>query len=343
MPCCGTNLKLNEETTYIALYVDDLLITASTFEQLDEVINALKDEEPNIKVCKDKVLSYLGMTIDLRETGYVKISSIQYIENLISKYGVVGTEQYPSDAKLLDINESVRLGDVEFEMFRSCTMSIMYLAKRVRPDLLFVVNYLAKRIHCSTIEDHAKLCHVLRYINGTRHLGITFSKVESENGMNQLMIKVYIDAAYALHDNFKSHSGAVVQVSLGCVKGISTSQSTVCKSPCESEIIALSDHGDEYQHAEEFIKELLITQYNIIIMEDNKSAIKLLLDGSLARSNVRYIAIRCAWIEFMISSRLMNIGFCETKYMIANYLTKLIFGLQFFEERRSILNSSRDV
>jgi hypothetical protein len=331
--------KIDGNISYITLYVDDLLICASSNILLDEIINALKSKEPNIKVNKDKVLSYLGMTIDLQVEGYAKISSLMYIETLMTKYEVIGIEKYPSDANLLTINESERLSGDEFEIYRSCVMSIMYLAKRVRPDLLFVVNFLAKRIHCSTKDDNEKLMHNLRYINGTKTMGINFNAVTCEDGVKRLIVKVYIDAAYALHENFKSHSGLVVMVSQGCIKAISTSQDTVCKSPCEAEIIALSDHGDEYQHAEEFIKDLLIDQYKVIIMEDNKSAIKLLLDGSLSRSNVRYIAIRCAWIEFMVSSRMMNIEFCSTKLMIANYLSKLIFGVQFHNGRRSILNT----
>jgi hypothetical protein len=131
----------------------------------------------------------------------------------------------------------------------------------------------------------------------------------------------------------------VILASQGCIKAISTSQSIVCKSPCEAEIIALSDHGEECQHAKEFLDDLLIKGYDVKILEDNKSAIRLLVDGRLTRSNVRHIAIRCAWIEFMLSNHIMEIDFCCTKLMIANYLTKIIFGIQFFCERKSILNS----
>ena len=51
---------------------------------------------------------------------------------------------------------------------------MMYLTKRVRPDLSFCTNnFLSSRVQYSTVRDMRKLVKVLEYLNETRDLGLT--------------------------------------------------------------------------------------------------------------------------------------------------------------------------
>ena len=54
-----------------------------------------------------------------------------------------------------------------------------------------------------TQEDYAKLMRVLEYLHGTRDLD------------KHINISAYIDASYAIHSDFKSHSGIYVSMGRG--------------------------------------------------------------------------------------------------------------------------------
>jgi hypothetical protein len=57
-----------------------------------------------------------------------------------------------------------------------------------------------------------------------------------------LRILAYIDAAFATHDDSKSHSGVAIFVAGVLVFSASKKQSCITKSPTESELVALSDY-----------------------------------------------------------------------------------------------------
>ena len=52
---------------------------------------------------------------------------------------------------------------------------ILYLAKRVRPDLLTSIGFLSKRVRYPTQQDLEKLRRLIKYINGTPELGLTIT------------------------------------------------------------------------------------------------------------------------------------------------------------------------
>lgn len=160
-----------------------------------------------------------------------------------------------------------------------------------------------------------KLRKVLMYLNSTSELALVFREGDNKS----FEVLVFIDASYGIHEDLHSQSGLVVSSGGATAKAGSWKQQTVAKSACEAEIVALSDHGDEAQHATEVLKSWNVQSFEVMIMEDNQAAVGLLKRGQLARSNVRHIAIKCAWIQKQISSGKMKIGHCETE--IANYMT----------------------
>ena len=49
---------------------------------------------------------------------------------------------------------------------------LLYLAKRVRPNILTAVIFLSTRVKCVTREDHDKLNRVLGYLNSAYDMGL---------------------------------------------------------------------------------------------------------------------------------------------------------------------------
>jgi len=63
----------------------------------------------------------------------------------------------------------------------------MYAAVATRPDIAFPVNKLASFTANPTMCHWTAAKHVLRYLKGTKNIGITYSKPESSNMTSQII------------------------------------------------------------------------------------------------------------------------------------------------------------
>lgn len=59
--------------------------------------------------------------------------------------------------------------------FRSLDGKLQYLTL-TRPNLQYAVNYVCQKMHAPSLSDFNLLKRVIRYIKGTLHFGISFSK-----------------------------------------------------------------------------------------------------------------------------------------------------------------------
>jgi hypothetical protein len=80
------------------------------------------------------------------------------------------------------------------------------LTKRARLDISTAVTFLCTRVQAAREEDRSKLHRVLGYLKGMREHTLVLHLL----GENRIM--AYVDAAYAIHDDSKSHSGMVVYI-----------------------------------------------------------------------------------------------------------------------------------
>ena len=80
----------------------------------------------------------------------------------------------PATADLFEVDvDSPRLSKRDSEDFHSNTAKLLFLSKRTRPDICVPVSFLTSRVQESTEQDMGKLKRVLRYLLGTKHMGIT--------------------------------------------------------------------------------------------------------------------------------------------------------------------------
>jgi hypothetical protein len=92
---------------------------------------------------------------------------------------------------------------------------ILYLAKRARPELVTAVSYLATRLTKCDGDDVDKLIRLIRYIRGTRHMGMILRP-----GASGIRVHLFVDAPIRGCDG-RSHSGSCVVIGdLGGAGGI---------------------------------------------------------------------------------------------------------------------------
>ena len=72
-------------------------------------------------------------------------------------------------------------------IFHSRTAKLLYLAKRVRPDILTAIAFLTTRTRAPTQDDYCKLERVLRYLNGTKEFGMMLESNKDDTYSCMLM------------------------------------------------------------------------------------------------------------------------------------------------------------
>jgi len=211
-------------------------------------------------------------------------------------------------------------------------MKLMYLAKRVRPDIITAVVFLSTRVLYADQDDAAKLDRVLRYLCSNREFGICLQP------RDYVDIDAYVDASYGVHPGSLSHSGVVIMIGLGPIYIKSSKQKIVSKSSTEAELIALSDASSQVIWTRNF----LISQGHELgpakVRQDNKSTMAMVEKGRSTSERTRHISVRYFFIKDRVDSGDLAIEYTPTKEMIADILTKPLQGDLFRKLRSQLLN-----
>jgi hypothetical protein len=211
-------------------------------------------------------------------------------------------------------------------------MPLLYLAKRVRPDILPPVAFLSTRTQAPTDDDQSKLNRVLRYINSTKEMGMILQSTKD------IAVLVYADASYGVHADGKSHTGVYITLGRGGVFFRSTKQKIVTKSSTESELVGLSDSLGQAIWTRDF---LIGQGYKVgpaKVFQDNMSTITLAAKGRSTSDRTRHIHIRYFFVKDRVDNGEVVIEYKPTKLMLADLLTKPLQGDLFRAMRRELLN-----
>jgi hypothetical protein len=319
----------------IVVHVDDLLITSENPAALESVTAHLVSTYKETKVHRGEVHSYLGITFDFSAAGEVAITMEGFVDDLLQGCGVTGAAATPASEALFEIRaDGPRATPEEAEWFHRQVARILYLAKRVRPECLTAVAFLATRVTKSDQDDLGKLRRLLRYIRATAERGIVLRA-----GANGMQVRLYVDASYGVHADGKSHTGCTITVGdAGPAFAKSCKQKIVSKSSTEAELVAMSDSANQALHMRNFLTAQGYESVPVKVYQDNLSTMALANRGRSQSERSRHIAIRYFWIKERIDSGEVDIEHLSTKKMHANLLTKPVQGEQFKQERRDLTN-----
>jgi hypothetical protein len=130
------------DMVYLTVHVDDMLLASPTtrfrleFEQ--------KMGEYFEISCQVNKITYLGMSV-VKDAAGISVHQLRYIETLGIKFGVdPDVEMHsPTGSNFLSIKEDDE--SMGQSTFLSVVISLMYLARFTRPDILMPTTYLATR------------------------------------------------------------------------------------------------------------------------------------------------------------------------------------------------------
>ena len=174
---------------------------------------------------------------------------------------------------------------------------------------------------------------LLGFLKGTIDEFLTIELNEEQ------VLKWYVDAAFAVHADMKSHTGAVLVMGKGGIICESTKQKVNSRSSTEAELIAVDDKIAKIMWTKHFIENQGFKIKINMIYQDNESSIKLEVNGKESSGKrTRHFDIKYFYVTDLISRKELEIAYCPTEDMLADFMTKPTTGPLFRKLRKLIMN-----
>jgi len=153
-------------------------------------------------------------------------------------------------------------------------------------------------------------------------------------------LKWYVDASFATHPDFKSHTRAMMTFGSGAVQSQSRKQKLNTQSLTDAELVAANDVSTLILWAQLFLE---AQGYNIeknILYQDNKATNLLETNGKRSSTKrTRALNIRNVFIFDQVEKGHLTVEYCPTGSMVADFFSKPLQGQLFRKMKRIIMGS----
>ena len=150
----------------------------------------------------------------------------------------------------------------------------------------------------------------------------------------------WIDAPYTVHPNMRSHTVGSISLGGGMIYNTSIKQKLNVKSSTEAELVAVDDALPQTLWTNYFLCEQGFDTKDTVVYQDNKSAILLGKNGKNSSSRrTKHVNIRYFFVKDRNEKGEINIEYCPTDIVIADFYTKPLQGKKFLDFRNMIMNN----
>ena len=173
---------------------------------------------------------------------------------------------------------------------------------------------------------------MMKCLNGTRNDALTLAADDLQ------VVKWYIDASFATHPDFKSHTGGNMTYGKGAPIAVSRKHKLNTRSSAEAELVASDDLMTLILWTRLFLEEQGISIKENIIYQDNMSTIKLQENGkSSSGQRTRALNIRYFFLTDQIKQGKIKVKYCPTEEMWADFLSKPLQGKPFAKFKKHLM------
>jgi len=336
-PCVAT-MDIEGSQMTVVWHVDDLFISHKDEFQITRLSAYLGDIYGNLSISRGKKHRYLGLDFDFPEKGKCFVGMTQYLIDLIREFPEFLGSTAASPAadhlfKVRDEDATTFLGKEQAEAFHRTVAKLLFASSRVRRDIQTAVSFLTTRVKKPDVDDWGKLKRCLKYIKGTLGLRLCLEAHDMS------IIKWWADASYAIHDDCRGHTGAMMSLGAGATTSFSRKQKLNGNSSTHTELFGVHDAMPQSLWTKLFIEALGYKVDTNVIFQDNKSTILLEENGRLsAGKNSKYLHTRFFFIKDCIDAGDVTVEWCPTESMWADVLTKPLNGTPYCEQRAVLMN-----
>ncbi len=309
-----------KDNTYIAIYVDDLLIAGPSIAGINDVKAALsrRFQMSDLGECS----WYLGMKITRdRPQRSITLSQTGYIDRILSDFGMRDCKPAatPMDAntKLVPPEETYRAEEKLRQSYARAIGTLMYLMLGTRPDIAFAVSCLARYMSNPTPAHEKALKRVFRYLRGSSTFVLAYK------GELQPLVG-YTDADWGGDPQTRrSTSGYLFNIGSAAISWSSKRQPCVALSSCKAEYMGETQATKEAVWLRELMKGLTAQKEPAatVIFADNQGAIALAKNPQF-HARTKHIDIQHHYVREAVEEGKVELQFTPTERQVADGLTK---------------------
>ena len=308
----------------VTIYVDDVLITGDDAKGINDFRDAIQarfkmTDLGNIHHCLGFQVTRDSEFLYLRQSGYISRVLDRFVGFGLhgSEVDVYKTMDSPAESgDMLKRFRETKSHSITYP-YRELIGCLMYLTTVSRPDIANAVRILSKftgdyqAVHVKAAQ------RVLRYLAGTRDLGLKF-RINSKD----MKLKGYSDSSYADNvENARSTTGFALVLNGSAVIWKSRCQQTVARSTCEAEYMAMSDAVNEIQYVRQLLDMMTPQLGPTMLLCDNDSAIKI-SQGIHQTKFTRHINVRYHNVKEHVTRNIVTTCHVRSELQAADMLTK---------------------
>ncbi|TPX30042.1 DNA-directed DNA polymerase [Synchytrium microbalum] len=329
---------LNTGPVVVSIYVDDCCVIGSqmSVNTTREMLKATFEMKDSGILHPEKPIQCIGIKIQLTRYGLF-INQENTIKDLLISTHMINSKPSTIPLQIRNLSNDIygpRLNtEPEYwniKRYQSVLGSLTYLSVTSRPDIAFATNLLARYSHSPSKRHWNGLKQVLRYLKGTKELGLLYKYGTDQTRQRPIDLRVFVDAGF-LSDikTAKSQTGYVILLNGTAVSWRSTKQSTVATSSMHSELIALYESTRELT----WIRSLLSNLSQILktqplspttIYEDNQPCIRHVQSGYIKSEATKHMAPKIFYTYELIKNQQITVHYTPSTSNIADILTKTL-------------------
>ena len=191
------------------IYVDDIILTGNDDQSLHSLIKQLSSEFA-LKDLGD-IHYFLGIEVHRHHNG-ITLSQGNYIKDLLNQSHMINSAHINTPMALKTPSTLPTANNlIDATSYRSIVGALQYVTY-TRPDIVQAVNKVCQKLQNPTASDMTSVKHILWYLKGTMHHGLTF--------INQSSLNLYgfCDADWAGCSNTRrSISGFCIFLGANCI------------------------------------------------------------------------------------------------------------------------------
>lgn len=349
----------------LAVYVDDSIVSYDKEEVYKALITELKNK---FEISQEgDAKSFLGSLIKYDyEKGILTLTQEKFIEETLVNFDMQNANPIstPMEAKTAFSKEQCPPEEEKdaatVKSYQCLVGCLMWLVAVCRPDIAYAVIKLARYGNNPGVVHIQAARRVLRYLGGTKHLGICYRADQTQSPITMLnalpgdkvcviprkpdgsiptnQMFAYADASNLDDfDSCRSTSGMVIFLG-GLIAWLSRLIKVIVLSTTEAEYYALSDTIKTVMYFRDVLSDIGSGQDNPTpIAEDNEGCLHLAVENRHAADRTRHMAARRLWVIQGVRDKICEIKKCPTTEMLADFMTKPLPKDPFIRMRTAVL------
>lgn len=339
---------------YIAIFVDDIIVFYSNNQLYNKLIELFKSR---YKITtNDNGDSYLGISIKSLDQNTYMLHQPKLLQTIFDEFIPIieqqkgisiskSTSPYLSASTIINdkqLSTDASIKTITIYQYQHLLGLLCYLV-RSRPDIQCALSFAAMHTHTPTHQHYRNLLKIVAYLYNTKDKGLILrSQSCPNNNLDTFQLYCFVDAAYLVHPDSKSHTGYTISFGdTGTFYSKSTKQKLISTSSTHAELRALYTLLQDIIFIISLSTELQFPiKLPALIFTDNMILKDLSNNYANGIRKCKHFLMVLAFIKEQIEANYINVDYIPSTHNRADLLSKPIYGNDFTYKAQMILHNS---